>query len=167
MHPFWSCSLAVIDRLNNLVIHCTKASRTFLSRSTLPLIFVHYLVVFVLISFLVTGCFMIYSVIRLIMLDYLNRPLIATSPIKASRTDSALIGPSIPGLVSARDSVLQVTVDDATLGPTTALGGFHGISFLWCFPAPPRPNVVACAGFRNNKIPFDLANSMYHDCRWW
>jgi hypothetical protein len=64
---------------------------------------------------------MVYSLFILTALDYLNQPLIATSPIKASRTDSALIGPSMLGLVSARDFVLRVTVDDATTDPTTAL----------------------------------------------
>jgi hypothetical protein len=74
-----------------------------------------------LISFLVTDGFMVYSLFILTALDYLNKPLIATSPIKASRTDSVLIGPSMLGLVSARDFVLRVTVDDATTDPTTAL----------------------------------------------
>jgi hypothetical protein len=79
------------------------------------------LLFFVLISFLVTDCFMVYSLIILIAVKCLNKPLIATSPIKASQTDSALIGPPMLGLVSARDFILRVTVDDATTDPTIAL----------------------------------------------
>jgi hypothetical protein len=37
--------------------------------------------------------------------------------------------------------------------------------FFDVFPAPPCPNVVACACFQNKKIVFNLASNMYHDCR--
>jgi len=81
---------------------------------------------------------MVYCYFILIVLEYLNKPLIATSPIKASRTDSALIGPRILGLLSARDFVLRVTLYDATTSDPTTAAYENTMVYLFfdVFPVP-------------------------------